>query len=70
MGVLVPAFTRPRLTKVVKARTLGSSWRAMRAGGVDAGAPALITRIHPNYFAGFVKDPDGHHVEFVCHAAE
>ena len=23
-------------------------------------------RIRPDYFAGFVKDPDGHNVEFVC----
>jgi catechol 2,3-dioxygenase-like lactoylglutathione lyase family enzyme len=43
---------------------------AMRAGGVDNGAPAVLTRIHPTYFAGFVRDPDGHNVEFVCHRAE
>ena len=43
---------------------------ALRAGGLDNGAPALLTRIHPTYFAGFVRDPDGHNVELVCHAAE
>jgi catechol 2,3-dioxygenase-like lactoylglutathione lyase family enzyme len=43
---------------------------ALGAGGADAGAPALLARIHPTYFAAFVRDPDGHHVEFVCHAAE
>jgi catechol 2,3-dioxygenase-like lactoylglutathione lyase family enzyme len=43
---------------------------AIRAGGVDDRAPALLTRIHPNYFAGFVRDPDGHLVEFVCHGPE
>lgn len=43
---------------------------AVRAGGVDNGAPAVLTRIHPTYFAGFVRDPDGHNVEFVCHRAE
>lgn len=43
---------------------------ALRAGGQDNGAPALLLRIHPTYFAGFVRDPDGHNVEFVCQAAE
>jgi len=43
---------------------------ALRAGGTDNGAPALLTRIHPTYFAGFVRDPDGHNVELVCQAAE
>ena len=39
---------------------------AIAAGGSDNGAPAVLERIHPDYFAGFVKDPDGHNVEFVC----
>ena len=41
---------------------------AVQAGGQDAGAPALLAHIHPSYFAAFVLDPDGHKVEFVCHA--
>ena len=41
---------------------------ALDAGGADNGAPALLPRIHPDYYAGFVRDPDGHNVEFVCHA--
>jgi catechol 2,3-dioxygenase-like lactoylglutathione lyase family enzyme len=41
---------------------------AIAAGGSDNGAPAVLERIHPDYFAGFVKDPDGHNVEFVCQA--
>lgn len=41
---------------------------AIAAGGEDNGAPALLVRIGPNYFAGFVRDPDGHNVEFVCQA--
>ena len=32
--------------------------------------PALAPHIHPNYYAGYVRDPDGRLVEFVCHAAE
>ena len=43
---------------------------AIAAGGADNGAPALLARIHPHYYAGFVRDPDGHNVEFVCHAQE
>ncbi len=39
---------------------------ALVAGGVDTGAPALRADIHPTYFAAFVRDPDGHNVEFVC----
>jgi catechol 2,3-dioxygenase-like lactoylglutathione lyase family enzyme len=42
---------------------------ALAAGGVDNGAPRLMPHIHPNYYAAFVRDPDGHNVEFVCHHA-
>jgi catechol 2,3-dioxygenase-like lactoylglutathione lyase family enzyme len=42
---------------------------ALAAGGVDNGKPAVLPRISENYYAGFVRDPDGHNVEFVCHAA-
>ncbi|WP_417459488.1 VOC family protein [Kordiimonas sp.] len=33
-------------------------------------APALAAHIHPNYYAGYLRDPDGRLVEFVCHEAE
>jgi len=33
-------------------------------------APALAPHIHPNYYAGYLRDPDGRLIEFVCHAAE
>ena len=39
---------------------------ALEAGGTDNGAPRLLLHIHPTYYAGFVRDPDGHNVEFVC----
>jgi catechol 2,3-dioxygenase-like lactoylglutathione lyase family enzyme len=42
---------------------------AVAAGGTDAGAPAVYTRIAPDYFAAFVVDPDGHKVEFVHRVA-
>jgi len=43
---------------------------ALAAGGTDNGAPGLRPVYHPNYYAAFVLDPDGHNVELVCHAPE
>src|SRR5262245_3019238 len=40
---------------------------ALGAGGRDNGAPGLRAHYHPRYYAAFVIDPDGHHVEAVCH---
>jgi catechol 2,3-dioxygenase-like lactoylglutathione lyase family enzyme len=41
---------------------------ALVAGGRDNGAPGLRSHYHPNYYAAFVLDPDGHNIEAVCHA--
>ena len=43
---------------------------ALTAGGRDNGAPGLRADYHPNYYAAFVLDPDGHNIEAVCHAPE
>ncbi|SRR5579884_1699656 len=40
---------------------------ALAAGGKDNGAPGLRSHYHPNYYAAFVLDPDGHNIEAVCH---
>jgi catechol 2,3-dioxygenase-like lactoylglutathione lyase family enzyme len=40
---------------------------ALAAGGKSNGAPGLRPHYHPNYYAAFVLDPDGHNVEAVCH---
>jgi catechol 2,3-dioxygenase-like lactoylglutathione lyase family enzyme len=40
---------------------------ALAAGGRDNGAPGLRPHYHPNYYAAFVLDPDGHNIEAVCH---
>lgn len=40
---------------------------ALAAGGKDNGAPGLRPHYHPNYYAAFVHDPDGHNIEAVCH---
>jgi catechol 2,3-dioxygenase-like lactoylglutathione lyase family enzyme len=36
-------------------------------GGAQDRAPALAPHIHPDYYAGYARDPDGRLVEFVCH---
>ncbi|HEY2707350.1 MAG TPA: VOC family protein [Caulobacteraceae bacterium] len=45
--------------------------RACCAVGETLGAlqrpPALAPHIHPNYYAGYLTDPDGRLVEFTCH---
>jgi len=39
---------------------------AMATGGIDYGRPGLRLHYGPNYYAAFVIDPDGHHLEAVC----
>jgi predicted lactoylglutathione lyase len=39
---------------------------AMDAGGTDNGAPGLRW-YHPDYYGGYVLDPDGNNIEAVCH---
>jgi catechol 2,3-dioxygenase-like lactoylglutathione lyase family enzyme len=43
---------------------------ALAAGGRDHGGPGARSQYHPDYYAAFVLDPDGHHIEAVCHAPE
>jgi catechol 2,3-dioxygenase-like lactoylglutathione lyase family enzyme len=43
---------------------------ALLAGGRDDGGPGVRTQYHPDYYAAFVVDPDGHRIEAVCHAPE
>ena len=43
---------------------------ALAAGASDNGAPGVRSDIHPNYYAAFVHDPDGHNIEAVCHTPE
>jgi catechol 2,3-dioxygenase-like lactoylglutathione lyase family enzyme len=42
---------------------------ALAAGGTDNGAAGLRPHYHPDYYAAFVLDPDGHNIEAVCHDA-
>jgi catechol 2,3-dioxygenase-like lactoylglutathione lyase family enzyme len=43
---------------------------ALSSGGRDNGAPGLRPHYHPNYYGAFVRDPDGHNIEAVCHEPE
>jgi catechol 2,3-dioxygenase-like lactoylglutathione lyase family enzyme len=43
---------------------------ALKAGARDNGAPGLRPQYHPNYYGAFVRDPDGHNIEAVCHEPE
>lgn len=43
---------------------------AIQAGGLDHGKPGIRALYHPNYYAAFVLDPDGHNIEAVCHQTE
>lgn len=40
----------------------------LAAGGSDNGAPGIRAHYHPNYYGAFVRDPDGHNIEAVCHS--
>jgi catechol 2,3-dioxygenase-like lactoylglutathione lyase family enzyme len=41
---------------------------ALAAGGTDNGAPGLRD-FAPNYYAAYVRDPDGNNIEAVCRRA-
>jgi catechol 2,3-dioxygenase-like lactoylglutathione lyase family enzyme len=43
---------------------------AIAAGGKDNGPPGIRAHYHPNYYAAFVHDFDGHNVEVVSHKPE
>jgi hypothetical protein len=43
---------------------------AIAAGGKDNGGPGLRPQYNPNYYGGFVLDPDGYNIEAVCREAE
>jgi len=43
---------------------------AVEAGAVVLHQPRVWPEYHPNYYGGFVRDPDGNNVEAVCHSPE
>jgi catechol 2,3-dioxygenase-like lactoylglutathione lyase family enzyme len=53
-----------------RAAVQAAHFTALATGGKDDGAPGLRPQYHPDYFAAFVLDPDGHRIEVVCHAPQ
>ena len=43
---------------------------ALAAGATDNGRPGIRAHYHPNYYGAFVRDPEGHNIEAVCHRPE
>ena len=43
---------------------------ALAGGGTSDGAPGLRTKYHSNYYAAFIRDPDGNRVEAVTFLAD
>jgi catechol 2,3-dioxygenase-like lactoylglutathione lyase family enzyme len=43
---------------------------AVARGATVLHEPRVWPEYHPNYYGGFVRDPDGNNVEAVCHAPE
>ncbi|WP_394688658.1 VOC family protein [Hoeflea sp.] len=39
-------------------------------GGTDNGAPGIREIYHPEYYAAFITDPEGHNIEAVCFEPE
>jgi catechol 2,3-dioxygenase-like lactoylglutathione lyase family enzyme len=51
--------------------TVDQIYETARAAGHQLDRPpALAPNVHPNYYAGYLRDPDGRLVEFVCHRPE
>jgi len=42
--------------------------KALEHGGTDEGAPGLRPHYHPNYYAAYVRDPEGNKIQAVCHS--
>ncbi len=59
------AFAAPDRATVDRIYALGEK----RGHRLDR-APALAPHIHAHYYAGYLRDPDGHLIEFVCQTPE
>ena len=72
IGHRAPAQTSAHIAFVAADRAMVDAFHrvAMAAGGRDNGPPGLRPQYHPNYYGGFVLDPDGHNIEAVCRNEE
>ncbi len=44
--------------------------QAISLDAVDEGKPGIRAEAHPNFYASYVRDPDGNKLCFVCHKSE
>ena len=42
--------------------------KAIALGATDVGRPSLRPNYHADYYAAYVRDPDGNKIAAVCHA--
>lgn len=42
---------------------------ALAMGGTDEGAPGLRPQYSPDFYAAYIRDPDGNKLAFVCYGA-
>ena len=52
-----------------KAQVVAFYEAALAVGARDNGAPGLRPHYHKNYYAAFVRDPDGYNIEAVFHGS-
>ena len=43
--------------------------KAMALGATDEGKPSVRSHYHANYYAAYLRDPDGNKIAAVCHDA-
>ncbi len=44
--------------------------KALALGSNSEGEPGIREEAHPNFYAAYVRDPDGHKIVAVCHEPE
>lgn len=69
------AGTETRELHVAFAAADRAAVHAFHRAAVEIGAeilhePRVFPEYHPAYYATFVRDPDGHNIEAVCHVPE
>ena len=68
-GTIPPAPAHVAFTSPDRATVDAFHEAALAAEGTDNGGPGVRDIYHPNYYAAYVLDPDGHNIEAVCHEA-
>ena len=71
-GGLAPLRQGSHVAFHAASRAAVDAWHAaaLAHGCEDNGPPGLRPHYGPTYYAAFAIDPDGNHIEAVCHRAE